>query len=115
MDDRPLKLLQRAPESLQPALEALTHHAGALSNSAGEDLQFDFGKDTIAFIVGCNQFMRLHFRGDRAGKVSLPPAAEIEGEVPEESIFKMFGWKTVDADESLKDAVARSFEAAKKA
>jgi len=88
----------------------LTHHAGALADDAGKELQFEFGKDTIAFIVGCNQFLRLHFRGDRAGKVTLPPAAGVTGEAPQEAIFKMFGWQVVDADASLVDAVTKAFE-----
>lgn len=117
MDDRPLQLLQRAPEEFRPPLTALAHHAGALSEQTNQELQFEFGKDTIAFIVGCNQFLRLHFRGDRAGRVSLPKAAGLEGDAPDEAVFKMFGWTTVDVDEGLADAVTKAFEdaAAKKA
>lgn len=98
------------------ALQTLARHAGALSDDAGVDLQFEFGRDTIAFIVGCNQFMRLHFRGDRAGQVSLPPAAGMKGDAPQEAVFKMFGWQTVDADAGLTAAVGKAFQdaAAKK-
>lgn len=112
MDDRPLRLLARAPDAARPALEAIARHAGALADHAGKELQFEFGKDTIAFIVGCNQFVRLHFRGDRAGKVSLPKAAGIQGEPAEEAVFKMFGWVTVAANEELQEAVATAFGAA---
>lgn len=111
MDDRPLNLLQRAPEPVRPALLALAQHAGALAEDAGKELQFEFGKDTVAFIVGCNQFLRLHFRGDRAGFVSLPKDAGLAGAAPEEAVFKMFGWQTVPVNDVTKDAVAAAFEA----
>ncbi len=109
MDNRPLQLLQRAPEEHRPPLLALAHHAGALSQEHNQELQFEFGKDTVAFIVGCNQFLRLHFRGDRAGLVSLPKSAGVEGDAPQEAVFKMFGWQTVPADEALAEAVGKAF------
>ncbi len=110
MDDRPLNLLRRAPPASQAALEGLTRHAGALAEAKGVELQFDFGKDTIAFIVGCNQFLRLHFRGDRAGQVSLPKAAGIEGDPAEEAVFKMFGWQTIPVDAVPAGALDAAFE-----
>lgn len=98
------------------ALQTLARHAGALAEERDVDLQFEFGKETIAFIVGCNQFLRLHFRGDRAGTVTLPKAAGVDGDAPQEAVFKMFGWQVVDADAGLTDAVTKAFEdaAAKK-
>jgi hypothetical protein len=112
VDERPLKLLERAPEEHRDVLIQLAKQAGDLAAAAKQDLQFDFGKDTIGFIVGCNQFLRLHFRGDRAGKVSLPKAAGVEGEPADEAVFKMFGWQTVPSMGNLSAAIEQSYVAA---
>lgn len=113
MDERPLKLLARAPDTVRPALEGLANAAGQLAADAGTDLQFEFGKEHVAFIVGCNQFLRLHFRGDHAGTVEVPPSAGLDGEPALSQVFRMFQWAAVTADALDPAALAKAFDAAR--
>ncbi len=112
MDDRPLKLLERAPDAVRPALKALAEHAGALAAAADEDLQFEFGKEHIAFIASCNQFMRIHHRGDHAGTVELPPASGATGGPAMSAIFQMFQWTSLPAEDVRPEHVDAAFNEA---
>ncbi len=88
-----------APDHLE-TLDALATHAIGLG-----DLQFEFGKEHVGFIIGCNQFLRIHRGGDCAGKVELrlspdgKKALEASGanaSEPRGAVFKMFGWTQHD-------------------
>lgn len=109
MDERPLKLLARAPDAVRPRLLDLADLAGRAAAEADTDLQFEFGRDHVAFIVGCNQFLRLHFRGDHAGIVEVPPAAGIDGAPALGRVFQMFGWQSAAAADVPSTAVEAAF------
>lgn len=109
MDERPLKLIARAPDGCRADLERLARRALDLGGAA---LQFEFGKEHVAFIAGCNQFLRLHFRGDHAGTVELPPAADLDGRPALGRVFQMFGWSAHDAAGVSGGAVDAAFQAA---
>lgn len=131
-DDRPLKLLERTPvpEGHKRVLFDVVATAQACAAEAGAELQSEFGKEHVALIVGCNQFVRL-FRGgaapgavelllDPTQKATLAQAGFALGE-PEGAVFKLFGWVRVAPTEgpepALQDAVRAAFakaQAAKK-
>lgn len=126
-DDRPLKLIRRTPvDDVHIArLEALAAAADALADAAGKDLQSEFGKQHVALIIGCNQFVRIYRDGDHAGQVELwlEPGAvsDLEaaggqvGPAVGGAVFQMFGWRTVDpmvapaaVDAALESAAKRA-------
>lgn len=122
MDPRPLKLIDKADvdDATKQALRDLAEQAGALAAAAGRDLQFEFGKTHVAFIVACNQFLRIHRSGDHAGTVEvlLPPDHDVQAIGPciSGGVFAMFGWQTVtDLDEATKAVDAAFAKAAAKA
>ncbi len=106
-DDRPLKILDRTPvpEAHKERLFAVVRTAQEAAAGDGVELQGEFGKEAVAMIVKCNQFVRLFRGGDAPGAVefllndddkqALAAAGYTLGE-PEGMIFKMFGWVRVD-------------------
>jgi len=127
-DDRPLRLLERTPvgpEHLR-RLADLVRAAQEAARESGAELQSEFGKEHVALIVACNQFVRL-FRGgsqpgavelllDPASKESLQRAGYALGD-PEGAVFKLFGWVRLDPMQGdskvLLDAVGKAFAKAK--
>lgn len=102
-DDRPLRILERTPvaDAHKQRLFDLVHRAQAAAAAAGEDLQAEFGKEHVALIVGCNQFIRLWKGGAQPGVVELLlnpadkaalTAAGYTLSEPEGQVFKLFGW-----------------------
>ena len=87
-------------------LESLAEAADAAAAEAGKDLQSEFGKQHVALIIGCNQFVRFYREGPHAGAIELwldPPAVqelEVAGGAVTDAVggavFQMFGWRTVD-------------------
>ncbi|HUR62499.1 MAG TPA: hypothetical protein VM286_09080 [Candidatus Thermoplasmatota archaeon] len=127
-DDRPLRLLERAPvpEPHRQLLQDLVRTAQACASDAGAELQSEFGKEHVALIVGCNQFVRLFRGGEHPGAVEvlLDPAQRksLEGSgftlgEPEGAVFKLFGWVRVDPMQGdrkgLESAVQAAFAKAK--
>lgn len=128
-DDRPLRLLERAPvgEAHKQVLLDLVRTAQACAADAGAELQSEFGKEHVALIVGCNQFVRL-FRGgaqpgavevllDAPEKAALAQAGFALGE-PEGAVFRLFGWVRVQPTQgpaaALQDAVRAAFGRARR-
>lgn len=127
-DDRPLRVLERTPvpEPHRERLYALVRKAQAEAAATGDELQAEFGKENVALIVGCNQFIRLWKGGtqpgcvelllDPAGKDALAASGYFLG-VPEGQIFRLFGWVRIDpmsgSPEALDNAVAGAFRKAK--
>ncbi len=122
-DDRPLRLLERAEvdDDHKQRLLALVRHAQGASEEAGDDLQAEFGREHVALIVGCNQFVRVYRAGDTAGRVELllpePAKAQLKEagftlHEPLGAIFKMFGWVSVDPREGDLDHLERAIDAA---
>ena len=127
-DDRPLRVLERAPvpQEHKQRLYALVQEAQQAAALAGDELQAEFGKEHVALIVGCNQFLRLWKGGTRPGAVELlldaPGKAILAasgftlGE-PDGQVFKLFGWVRVDPMQGpsapLADAVGKAFAKAK--
>jgi hypothetical protein len=128
-DDRPLRLLERAP--VPPAhkerLMTLVRLGQELALGSGADLQAEFGKEHVALIADHNQFLRL-FRGgaepgavelwmEQAGKDTLA-AAGFTLRDPEGAVFRLFGWTRVDPMQgpmaALEDAVRAAFAKARK-
>ncbi|HEX2066327.1 MAG TPA: hypothetical protein VHI93_05885, partial [Candidatus Thermoplasmatota archaeon] len=58
-DDRALKLLERAPvaEGHRKVLFGLVRTAQECAAAAGVELQAEFGKEHVALIAHCNQFV----------------------------------------------------------
>jgi hypothetical protein len=129
-DDRPLKLLERTPveEPHRRLLLDLVRTAQACAAESGAELQSEFGRDHVALIVGCNQFIRLFRGGGEPGAVEVlldaPQKAALEeagfalGE-PEGAVFKLFGWVRVQPMQgraaALEEAVRAAFAKAKSA
>ncbi len=126
-DDRPFKILERTPvpQEHKERLFELVRVAQATAADAGKELQGEFGRDAVALIVGCNQFVRLYRGGDFPGRVEVRVPAEALAkladagfslEEPQGAVFKMFGWKAVDpmAGDAgvLADAVRAAFKQA---
>jgi len=126
-DDRAIKLLERTPvpEAHKARLFALVHTAQEVAAQDGAEIQAEFGKEAVALIVGCNQFVRLFRGGTEPGVVEflLHPADKDSlaqsytlGE-PDGAIFKMFGWVRVNPmegeEELLKNAVRKAYEKAR--
>lgn len=128
MDDRPLKILERTPvaDDHKERLFDLVRTAQQAAAADGQELQGEFGKEAVAMIVGCNQFLRLFRGGAAPGVVELlldPPEKEaLQGAgyslgEPEGAIFRMFGWVRVDPTEAapapLQDAVRAAYRKAR--
>ncbi len=126
-DDRPFKILERTPvpQDHKDRLFELVRVAQSAAAAAGKELQGEFGRDAVALIVGCNQFVRLYRGGDHPGRVEVRvpadeqaklAAAGFELQEPQGAVFKMFGWKAVDPmsgdGDALADAVRVSFRQA---
>ena len=129
-DDRPLRVLERTPvpEPHRQRLFDLVRKAQAEAAKAGEELQAEFGKEHVALIVGCNQFIRLWKGGDQPGCVELLLDAPQKDElaaggyflgVPEGQIFRLFGWVRIDPmlgnPAVLEAAVGNAFKKARAA
>lgn len=102
-------------EAHRAALVRLAEDADALAAEAGKELQFEFSKSHVAFILGCNQFLRIHHRGEHTGTVELwQPVGDLPWrDAVGGAVFQMFGWKAVDGDAAGLDAPLRaSFERA---
>lgn len=129
-DDRPLRVLERTPvpEAHKQRLFALVQRAQADAAAAGDELQAEFGKEHVALIVGCNQFIRLWKGGPRPGavelllnpddKAALAAAGYTLGD-PEGQVFRLFGWVRLDPMQGdaapLDAAVDKAFAKAKAA
>lgn len=120
-DDRPIRILDRAdvPEAHKERLIRLVRRAQAIADTAGRELQSEFGRMHVSLIVGCNQFLRL-FR-DETGEVELLVGDKVKqllGEAgftlkePDGAIFKMFGWVRLDPMEGDLDRLEEAVEAA---
>lgn len=127
-DDRALRLLEHSdlPPAKKESVLRLIRRAQADADAAGEDLQAEFGREHVALIVGCNQFMRVFRSGKEPGAVELLlDAADKSALVaagftlrdPEGQVFKMFGWARIDPTQggtpSLETAVDQAFAKAK--
>lgn len=123
-DDRALRILERTPvpEAHKERLFALVRSAQEKAAEAGEELQSEFGREHVALIVGCNQFIRLFRGGAEPGVVELlidaPQKTALQDagfrlRDPEGAVFKLFGWVRLDplqGDEAALDsAVAAAF------
>jgi hypothetical protein len=127
-DDRPLKILERTPvsEAHKQVLFDVVRTAQETAQAAGAELQSEFGKEHVALIVGCNQFVRLFRGGEQPGAVEvlldapqrqqLAQAGFTLGE-PDGAVFKMFGWVRVQPTQgpeaALQAAVRAAFAKAK--
>lgn len=129
-DDRPLRVLERAPvpDAHKQRLFDLVHRAQAAAAAAGDELQAEFGKEHVALIVGCNQFIRLWKGGSKPGAVELLLNPEDKARLaaagyglgePEGQVFKLFGWVRIDPTQGepapLAAAVDQAFGKAKAA
>lgn len=129
-DDRPLRLLERTPvpEEHKQRLFHLVREGQAQATSAGAELQAEFGKDHVALIVGCNQFIRLFRSGPEPGAVELLLPEDGKKALteagftlrdPAGQVFKLFGWVRLDPMQGLAPAldaaVASAFGKAKAA
>jgi hypothetical protein len=122
-DDRPLKLLERTPvpEPHKQVLFDVVRTAQECAAGAGAELQSEFGKEHVALIVGCNQFVRLFRGGDAPGAVEVlldaPQKADLAsagftlGE-PEGAVFKLFGWVRVQPTQGPEPALQQAVRAA---
>lgn len=118
VDERAARLLDRTPvpEDHRERMVALVHAAAAAAKKAGKDLQSEFGREAVALIVGCNQFVRLYREGPAAGRVeflldptdrqALEGAGYPLGESAGGMVFRMFGWASVDPMQDGADPAA---------
>ena len=129
-DDRPLRVLERAavPPEHKERLFALVRRAQEEAAAGGDELQAEFGKEHVALIVGCNQFVRLWKGGSQPGAVEVlldPPQKDALAQAgyplqaPDGQVFRLFGWVRVDPmagrAEALDEAVAQAYRKAKAA
>ena len=129
-DDRPLRILERTPvpDDHKERLFHLVREGQAQATAAGAELQAEFGKEHVALIVGCNQFIRLFRAGPEPGAVELllpddgKKALADAGFTlrdPAGQVFKLFGWVRVDPMQgpapALDAAVGAAFARAKAA
>ncbi len=123
VDDRPIRILERTPvdDAHKERLFALVRKAQALAADAGRDLQAEFGKDAVALIVGCNQFVRLHRGGDVPGRVEVLVGDDVKQRLQDAgfelleaqgAVFKLFGWTGVEPMAGDLDALEAAVEAA---
>lgn len=128
-DDRAIKLLERTPvdDAHKERLFALVRRAQEAAAADGRELQAEFGKEAVALIVGCNQFLRVFRAGGEPGAVELRVlddekerlrAAGFDLRPPEGQVFRLFGWTRLDpmaADPTvLADAVEAAYALARK-
>lgn len=122
-DDRPLRILERAPvpPEHKERLFALVRGAQSLALDAGADLQAEFGRDHVALIADHNQFIRLFRGGAQPGAVELWLRDEAKKELaaagftlgePEGAVFRLFGWVRVDPMQGPMDALDSAVRAA---
>jgi hypothetical protein len=127
-DDRPLRILERTPvpDDHKERLFHLVREGQAQAAAAGADLQAEFGKEHVALIVGCNQFIRLFRAGPEPGAVELLLPEDGKKALadagftlrdPAGQVFKLFGWVRVDPMQgpapALDAAVGSAFARAK--
>lgn len=127
-DDRPLRILERAPvpPEHKERLFHLVREGQAAAEASGAELQAEFGKEHVALIVGCNQFIRLFRGGAEPGAVELLlpddgkkalASAGFTLRDPEGQVFRLFGWVRVDPMQgdaaALDAAVGSAFAKAK--
>ncbi|MEK6985016.1 MAG: hypothetical protein AABX89_01365 [Candidatus Thermoplasmatota archaeon] len=119
-DERALRLLERAPEPQRAALLDAVAVAQTEAAAAGAELQAEFGKEHVALIVGCNQFVRLWRGGTQPGAVELlldgPAKSELATKFPlgdpDGAVFKLFGWVRLDPAAGPATALATGVRAA---
>jgi hypothetical protein len=122
-DDRPFKILERAPvgDDHKQRLFALVRVAQACAAEAGRDLQGEYGREAVAMIVGCNQFIRLYRGGAHPGRVELMVGAEQKAALqeagftlhaPEGAVFKIFGWTAIEPMEGSEQVIAAATQSA---
>lgn len=126
-DDRPFKILDRTPvpDEHKERLFELVRQAQDLASHDSRDLQGEFGREAVALIVGCNQFLRLYRGGDHPGRVEVLVGDEVKQRLrdagftlhePAGQVFKLFGWVAIDPMEGdldqLASAVHSSYQAA---
>lgn len=122
-DDRPAKLLQRTPVP-QDHRDLLLHLAEQVDEdvaAAGKELQSEFGKEHVALIVGCNQFVRFYRDGNHAGQVEVwldgdhAKGVEAEwGPALGGAVFQMFGWRSLNPTTDPQAAMAAVAAATKR-
>lgn len=125
-DDRVHRLLEHAnlPAERKQALVGLLEAAQDEARQSGAELQAEFGKEHVALIVGCNQFLRLWRGGSEPGAAELLLALEDKRALqtagtalrdPEGAVFKLFGWVRFEAkaDDAQRHAVRVAFRKAK--
>lgn len=107
-DERPLRFLDKADvdDACRKRMQQLVRRAQALSDAKEPGkLESDFGKEHLAVIHDCNQFLRAYKRGDAAGRVEFRldgDAKKALGDAgfvlmdPQGQVFKLFGWVAVD-------------------
>lgn len=122
-DDRPFKILDRAPveDAHKERLFALVRRAQDAAAAKDADLQGEYGREAVAMIVGCNQFLRLYRGGGHPGRVELLVGDDVKAMLeaagftlhdPEGQVFKMFGWVGVDPMQGDLDRLAEAVDAA---
>jgi hypothetical protein len=127
-DDRALRLIEHSGLDAvhKRRLADVVKASQDAAHEAGAELQAEFGKEHVALIVGCNQFVRLWRAGTQPGAVELLldpkdkaglAAAGFELKEPEGAVFKLFGWVRLDptkgADEALEEATRKAFAKAR--
>jgi hypothetical protein len=127
-DDRALRLLEHAnlPTPTKEVLLALVRQAQTQAAEAGEDLQAEFGREHVALIVGCNQFVRIFRSGREPGAVEILLDAPDKDKLAadgfalrdaEGQVFKLFGWTRITPTEgpeaALHQAVSKAFAKAR--
>jgi hypothetical protein len=115
MDNRPLKIIARIEDEAARAGWTKITEALLQRSESGKELQFEFGKEHVSFIIGCNQFLRIYKSGQHAGTAEILPGdgfALGAGDAVGGMVFKMFGWKHVRLQDGLQEAVLAAYEAA---
>ena len=120
-DDRALRLLEHAdlPGPTKQSVLALVRKAQDEATKAGRELQAEFGREHVALIVGCNQFLRVWRSGTEPGAVEvlLDPVdrqalqLEVATRPPEGKVFQLFGWVRADAEPAALASLERAVEA----
>lgn len=123
VDDRPIRILERTPvdDEHKERLFALVRRAQASAVDAGKELQAEFGKDAVALIIGCNQFVRLHRGGEVPGRVEVLVGEEQKQALRDAgfdlleaqgAVFKLFGWTGIDPMQGDVDVLTQAVAAA---
>lgn len=119
------RILDRAdvPDEHKQRLFGLVEHAQRLAADAAleDKLQAEYGREAVALILDCKQFLRLHRAGDATGRVAmLLPDGDKQAlrdagftlHEPEGMVFKMFGWVAVDPMDGPPEALTAALDAA---